>query len=315
MTEIPSGRLITVFGGSGFVGRHIVRALANEGWRIRVAVRHPNTAHFLRPMGRVGQIQIVKANILKEDDVAKAVDGADAVVNLVGTLKRFDKIHVDAAARIASQAKTAGASRLIHFSVIGAEKNATARYYRSKAEGESRLREIFPTATIIRPSIIFGPEDYFFNRFAALIRLLPLFFPLFGGGTTRFQPVFVSDIARGTTAALNRPETQSQTFEFAGPETMTLREVIEYVLRETRRTRALISVPIGLTKLAGAILQIVPGAPLTLDQARMLQTDAVLTGTQLSLADLGINPTAIDAIVPSYLWRFRKLGQFEALPQ
>ncbi|MGY9106060.1 MAG: NAD(P)H-binding protein, partial [Alphaproteobacteria bacterium] len=143
MTEIPSDRLITVFGGSGFVGRHIVRALANEGWRIRVAVRHPNTAHFLRPMGRVGQIQIVKANILKEDDVAKAVDGADAVVNLVGTLKRFDKIHVDAAARIASHAKTAGASRLIHFSVIGAEKNASARYYRSKAEGESRLRKIF----------------------------------------------------------------------------------------------------------------------------------------------------------------------------
>ncbi len=315
MTAFPADRLTTIFGGSGFVGRHIVRELAKEGWRIRVAVRRPHTAHFLRPMGRVGQIQIVKADILKEATIAQAIDGAEAVVNLVGTLKRFNQIHIRAAACIAKQAKNAGASRLVHFSVIGADTSAPARYYRSKAEGESKVSEIFPGATIIRPSIIFGPEDYFFNRFAALIRLLPLVFPLFGAGATRFQPVFVGDIARGTTAALNRAETQGQTFEFAGPEIMTLREVIELVLRETRRARTLIAVPMAWTKLTGAVMQILPNAPLTLDQARMLETDTVLSGAKPGLRDLGINPTAVEAIVSSYLWRFRKLGQFSALPQ
>ncbi|MEE8438059.1 MAG: complex I NDUFA9 subunit family protein [Micropepsaceae bacterium] len=315
MTVIPTEKLITIFGGSGFVGRHIVRELAKAGWRIRVAVRHPHTAYFLRPMGRVGQIQIVKADILKEATIAQAVDGAEIVVNLVGTLKRFNQIHVDAAACIAKNAKTRGASRLVHFSVIGADNTAPARYYRSKAEGESKVSEIFPEATIIRPSIIFGPEDYFFNRFAALIRLVPLGFPLFGRGATRFQPVFVGDIARGTTAALNRAETQGQTFEFAGPEIMTLRQVIEFILRETRRSRTLITVPMAPTKLLGAVMQIFPNAPLTLDQARMLETDTVLSGAKPGLRDLGINPTAVEAIVSSYLWRFRKLGQFAAVPQ
>jgi NADH dehydrogenase len=315
MTVIPSDRLVTIFGGSGFVGRHIVRALASEGWRIRVAVRHPNMANFLKPIGRVGQIQIVKADIEKEDQVADAVRGADTVVNLIGTFKRFNQLHVDAAGRIARLTKKAGASRFVHFSVIGASKNSPARYYRSKAEGEIKVREIFPAATIIRPSIIFGQDDSFFNRFAALIRLIPIFFPLFGSGTTRFQPVFVGDIAVGTRAILNSLQTQGQTFEFAGPEIMTFRQVIEFVLKKIERTRILIPVPMALTKLNGAILQYFPCAALTLDQARMLETDNIMSGTLPGLRDLGINPTAADAIATSYLWRFRKRGQFKAASQ
>jgi NADH dehydrogenase len=315
MTSIPANRIITIFGGSGFVGRHIVRALASDGWRIRIAVRHPNTAHFLRPMGRVGQIQIMKANITNEAHVLKAVEGADAVVNLVGVFKRLKQIHVDAAESIAKHAHSAGASRLVHFSVIGADGNAPARYFRSKAEGESKVCNAFPGATIIRPALVFGPEDYFFNRFAALIRLLPIFFPLFGGGATRFQPVFAGDVARGTSAVLQNRETRGQTFEFAGPEIMTFKEVIEFVLHETHRSRTLIRVPMALTKLTGAFLQILPNAPLTLDQARMLETDTVLSGTMPGLGELGIRPTAVEAVAASYLWRFRKLGQFEAAPQ
>jgi uncharacterized protein YbjT (DUF2867 family) len=314
MTVIPADRLVTIFGGSGFVGRHIVRALANEGWRIRVAVRHPNMAIFLKPIGRVGQIQIVKADIEKEDQVADAVRGADAVVNLIGTFKRFNQLHVDAAGRIARLTKNAGASRFVHFSVIGAKKSSPALYYRSKAEGETKVREIFPEVTIIRPSIIFGQEDSFFNRFAALIRLLPICFPLFGGGTTRFQPVFVGDIAVGTRTILNGLQTQGRTFEFAGPEIMTFRQVIEFVLHKIGRTRILIPVPMVLTKLNGAVLQYLPNAALTLDQARMLETDNILSGTLPGLRDLGINPTAADTIATSYLWRFRKRGQFEAVP-
>jgi NADH dehydrogenase len=307
--------MITIFGGSGFVGRHIVRALAKDGWRIRIAVRHPNTAHFLRPMGRVGQIQIMKADIAKQGEVEKAVAGADAVVNLVGVFKRLKQIHVDAAESVAKHANGSGASRFVHFSVIGADENAPARYFRSKAEGESRVRKAFPGATIIRPALVFGSEDYFFNRFAALIRLLPMIFPLFGGGATRFQPVFVGDVARGTSAVLQNPQTRGQTFEFAGPEIMTFKEVIEFVLHETHRSRMLIRVPMTLTKLTGAFLQILPNAPLTLDQARMLETDTVLSGTMPGLNELGIRPTAVEAVAASYLWRFRRLGQFETAAQ
>ena len=307
--------MVTIFGGSGFVGRHIVRALAQDGWRIRVAVRHPNTAHFLRPTGHVGQIQLMKSNILKEADVANAVEGAAAVLNLVGVFKRLHQIHVEAAECIAEQASRAGACRLVHFSVIGADANAPARYFRSKAEGESRVLKAFPDATIIRPSLVFGPEDHFFNRFAALIRLLPIFFPLFGGGTTRFQPVFAGDIALGTSLVLKKPQTKGQTLEFAGPEVMTFKEVIEFVLKETHRSRKLIRIPMTMTKLAGALLQILPNAPLTLDQARMLETDTVLSGSQPGLLELGVHPVAVNAIAPSYLWRFRKLGQFEAAVQ
>ena len=316
MTAISTDRLVTVFGGSGFLGRHIVRALAKDGWRIRVAVRRPHTAHFLLPMGRVGQIQLVKANVLNEADVGAALRDAQAAVNLVGILvqrgaQKFLPVHAQAAECIARTAKAAGVERLVHFSAIGASAGAPARYFQTKAEGENRVRAAFPDATVVRPALVFGPEDDFFNRFAALARLTPFVFPLFGGGATRFQPVFAGDVARAVSAILTGPAAAGKTFELAGPEVMTFRQVLELVLRETHRKRHLLSLPLWLAKVQGALLQILPRPILTLDQARMLATDTVKAPGTPGLAELGITPTAAEAIVPSYLWRFRPRGQFE----
>ncbi len=320
MTAIPQSRLVTIFGGSGFVGRHIVRALANEGWRIRIAVRRPHVAHFLRPMGRVGQIQLLKTNVRNDDDVAAALDGADAVINLVALIKqsgaqRFDAIHVEGSERVARLAAAAGVKRLIHFSALGASTEAPARYFRTKATGENRVQDAFGGATIVRPALVFGAEDDFFNRFAGLIRMMPLFFPLFGGGKTRFQPVFVGDVARAAATLLGDETSAGKIYELAGPEEMTLKQVLELTLRETNRKRVLIPVPLVIARIKGAFLQFVPGAPLTYDQAKMLETDTLPSGRAPGLRDLGITPTGPEAIVPSYLWRFRKRGQFEALPQ
>ena len=315
MTAISSTQLVTVFGGSGFLGRHIVRALANAGWRIRVAVRNTNTAHFLRPMGRVGQIQIVRANIRDNDAVAAALKDAHAAINLVGILfqtgsQRFDAIHAEGAERIASHAAEQGVSRLIHVSAIGASKDSPARYGRSKAEGETRVRAAFPSATIFRPSIVFGPEDNFFNKFGWLARISPIL-PLIGGGKTRFQPVYVGNVAQAATRVLVDPSTAGKTYELGGPEVMTFKEILELVLKETRRKRILMPVPFGLARLKAAFLGLLPNPLLTLDQVRMLEADNVVGEGALTLRDLGIVPTAAEAILPSYLWRFRKHGQFE----
>jgi NADH dehydrogenase len=318
MTAIPKDRLVTVFGGSGFIGRHLVRSLANEGWRIRVAVRRPNVAHFLKPMGRVGQIQIVRNNVRNDAQVEAAVDHSDAVINLVGILaqrgrQRFDALHVEAADRIAAAARSAGVARLVHFSALGAGEKTPAQYFRSKAAGETAMRTGFPDVTIVRPALVFGPEDAFFNRFAGLARLLPVL-PIYGGGRTRFQPVYVGDVAQGVTKILDRPDAAGKIFEFAGPEVMSFREVLEFVLRETQRKRVLLSLPFGLGRLQGSILQFVPGKPLTRDQVLMLETDTVPSGKLPGLRDLGVAPSAPEAIVPSYLWRFRKQGQFAPVP-
>ncbi len=316
MTAIPSAKLVAVFGGSGFLGRHIVRALARDGWRVRVGVRHPNTAHFLRPMGRVGQIQIVKANLLKADDVAEMMREATAVINLVGILfqrgsQRFQAVHSEGAAAVARAAADHGVGRLIHFSALGASAESDSQYARSKAEGEKRVRAAFPAATIMRPSVVFGPEDDFFNRFAALARLSPLL-PLIGGGHTRFQPVYAGDVAQATVAALANSSTESETFELGGPDVMTLKDVMHFVLRETRRRRVLMNVPFGLAKFQAAFLGLLPKPPLTVDQVRLLQSDNVVSEGAPGLAELGVTPTTVEAIVPAYLWRFRKTGEFEA---
>jgi NADH dehydrogenase len=315
MTAIPSTRLVTVFGGSGFLGRHMVRALANEGWRIRVAVRRPNNALFLRPMGRVGQIQIVKANVQNEETVRAALKGADAAINLVAVLyqsgnQRFESLHVEAAERIARLAAELGVGRLLHVSALGVEGNERSRYARTKALGERRVREAFPRATIFRPSVVFGPEDDFFNKFAWLARLSPML-PLIGGGRTRFQPVFVGDIARATVKVLGDASTAGKTYELGGPETMTLKEVMELALRETRRNRLLLPIPFGLARVKGAVLGLLPRPLLTLDQVRLLESDNVVSDGAATFRDLGIVPEAAGAIIPSYLWRFRKHGEFE----
>jgi uncharacterized protein YbjT (DUF2867 family) len=322
MTAIPGTRLVTVFGGSGFLGRHIVRALAKDGWRVRAAVRKPNSAHFLKPTGRVGQIQLLRCNITEADHVEAALAGVDAAINLVGTFAQFgaqsqQRIHVDAAETIARTAKASGVTRLVHFSAAGVGEEAPARYFRTKWEGEMRVRGEFPGATIVRPSIVFGPEDSLFNRFAWLARMSPAFapFPLFGGGTTKFAPVYVGDVAMAVAEILDDAELAGRTYELGGPEVMTLKDIIELTLRVTGRKRFLLPVPLFGARIMGAVLQFLPLQLLTLDQARMLETDALPRDEALGLRELGIAATAPEAIVPAYLWRFRRSGEFQTATQ
>lgn len=315
MTAIPHDKLVTIFGGSGFLGRHIVRALANDGWRVRTAVRNPNTAHFLRPMGRVGQIQIVKANVRDDDAVAAALADADAAINLVGILseggsQRFRALHAEGAERIARLAAAEQVVRLLHISALGASADSPSVYARTKAEGESRALAAFPDVTIFRPSIVFGPEDNFFNRFASLARVSPAL-PLIGGGRTAFQPVYVGDIAEAAKRVLKDPADAGKIYELGGPEVMTLKHIMELVLKETRRRRLLLPVPFWLARVQGAVLGLLPKPLLTIDQVKLLERDNVVSQGALTLRDLGIVPKATEAIITSYLWRFRKAGEFE----
>jgi NADH dehydrogenase len=307
------GRLITVFGGSGFIGRNLVRDLADRGARVRVAVRHPNQALFLKPMGDVGQIQIVQANLRHAGSVAAAVDGADAVINLVGILfesgkQKFDEIQAKGARRVAEAAANAGVSRLVHISAIGADADSPSKYARAKAAGEEAVKAAFPNATILRPSIVFGPDDDFFNRFAALATISPAL-PLIGG-ETKFQPVYVGDVADAITAALEDEKSAGKTYEMGGPRTYTFRELMELTLKEIQRKRMLISVPFGLAKFKAAFLQMLPNPLLTVDQVKLLAFDNVVAPKAKKLKDLGITPTPAEAILPRYLYRFRKHGQF-----
>ena len=305
-------RLITVFGGSGFVGRYVVQRLAHQGHRIRVAVRRPTEAEFLRPYGDVGQIVLQQANIRDDRSVAAAVAGADAVVNLVGLLyetgkQRFDAVHAAGAGRVASAAAQAGAKQLVQVSAIGADRGSTAEYARSKAQGEARVREAYPDATILRPSIVFGPEDDFFNRFAMLARLVPAL-PLIGGGHTQFQPVFVGDVAAAVVACLNRSETVGNTYELGGPKVYEFRELLALILEQTGRKRLLVPVPFAVSELQAFFLGMLPTPPLTPDQVRMLRRDNVTARGAPGLVELGITPNALEAIVLTYLQRYRKGG-------
>jgi len=305
---------VTVFGGSGFVGRHIVRDLAKAGASVRVAVRRPDRALFLKPMGDVGQITPVAANIRDDASVAAAVEGSDAVVNLVGVLyesgrQTFDAVHHQGAGRIARAAKAAGVDRLVHVSAIGADAHALSDYARSKAAGEAAVRAEFPDADIVRPSVVFGVDDNFFNLFAALARLSPVL-PLIGGGKTRFQPVFVGDVAAAAAAILSAPKGSGSTYELGGPEILTFRELMEMVLRATGRRRLLVPVPFAIMEWYGAMLGVLPRPLLTRDQVRLLRSDNTAEHGLPGLADLGVAPTAVSAIVPSYLSRYRRGGQF-----
>lgn len=307
--------LVAVFGGSGFLGRHTVRALAKAGYRVRVATRHPNLAQYLPPMGSVGQIQLFKCNVTDEAQVAAAVIKADAVVNLVGILnpgggQGFEELHADAAETIAKAARAAGVTALVHVSAIGADEESASGYARSKADGEKRVRAAFADATILRPSIVFGPEDSFFNKFAALARMLPAL-PLIGGGKTKFQPVFVGDVAAAIRKCLEDVSTHGKTYELAGPTTYTFKELLTFILQTTGRSRLLVPVPFPLAMIKAAFLGILPKPLLTMDQVRLLKKDNVAAADALTLRDLGIQPDSIEAIGPSYLWRFRAKGQYE----
>jgi len=308
--------LITVFGGTGFLGRHVVRALARAGYRVRVAVRYPNQGFFLLPMGHVGQIALVKCNVRNPEQVAAAVHGATGVVNLTGVLfsrgrQNFTAVHVEGAATIAAAARGAGAASLVHISAIGADGDAKSNYAASKGEGERRVREAFPDATILRPSLVFGPEDDFFNRFAALARVLPIL-PLIGGGHTKFQPVFVGDVAAAVLSALSDTSTRGQTYELGGPTVYTFKELMQLILRATCRRRLLLPVPFSIATLQAFFLQFLPKPLLTPDQVTLLQSDNVVSASN-TLASLGIVPTSVGAEVPTYLSRFRPKGQYDEL--
>jgi uncharacterized protein YbjT (DUF2867 family) len=311
--------LITIFGGSGFLGRHLVRALAKRHYRIRVAVRRPDLANHLQPLGRVGQIHAVQANVRNAASVEAAVRGSDVVINLVGILfergrQRFNTVQAFGAEQVALAAAAHGA-RMIHVSAIGAHEDSPAAYARTKAMGEKAVLAAVPQATIFRPSLMFGPEDEFFNKFAALARVLPML-PLIGGGHTRFQPVFVGDVAEAIARAVESQASPGAVYELGGREVRTFKELMEYLLATIERHRLLVPVPFALAKLNAKVLQYLPKPPLTPDQVEMLKSDNVVSASARAegrtLEALGIEPTAMEVIVPSYLWRFRKTGQFKA---
>lgn len=321
--QIPSSpngtapKLVTVFGGSGFVGRYVVRALAQRGYLVRVAVRRPDLAFHLQPLGNVGQIKAVQANLRYRDSVDAAVKGADYVVNLVGVLQEggkqnFNAVHEFGARAVAEAARGAGA-KLIHVSAIGADENSPAEYGKSKAAGEQAVFETSKDAVIMRPSVIFGQEDGFFNRFAAMARLSPAL-PLIGGGKTKFQPVYVGDIAEAIVAAVEGKASGGKIYELGGPEVLTFRECMELMLEETGRSSMLVPLPWFIARIIGKLIGWFPGAPITSDQVAMLGVDNVVSAEAIrrkhTLAGLGVQPTTLKSILPSYMVAYRAHGQF-----
>ena len=311
--------LVTVFGGSGFLGRSVVRALAKRDYRIRVAVRRPELAGHLQPLGKVGQIHAVQANLRYPASVEAAMRDSHVAINLVGILaesgaQTFDAVQGMGAGTVARAASAAGA-RMVHVSAIGADENSLSGYARAKAAGEKAVRAAVPSATIMRPSVVFGPEDQFTNRFAALAQISPML-PLIGGGVTKLQPVYVGDVANAVADAVEGKTKPGAVYELGGPEVLTMREIMEVILATIERQRMLVSLPFGLAKLQAMFLQFAPGAlKLTPDQVALLRSDNVVSeaakSAGLTLEGLGITADSLEAIVPQYLWRFRKTGQFQ----
>ncbi len=311
--------LVTVFGGTGFVGSQIVRVLAKRGRRVRVAARNPGRGYRLRMLGDVGQIEIVQANVREADSVRRALEGAQACVNAVAVLyesgnQRFADLHVEGARTVALAAKAAGASRFVHISALGADPASAAKYARSKAAGETAIREVLAEAVVLRPSVVFGPEDRFFNRFAAMAQVSPAL-PLIGGGATRFQPVFVGDVAAAVGRALEDPRAAGRDFELGGPGIYSFRELMVILLAEIGRARALIPLPFPIARLLGVAGDLMAAAspfapPITSDQVEMLRADNAVGAGAPGLADLGVAPSALEPIIPTYLYRYRKGGQY-----
>ena len=311
--------LVTVFGGSGFLGRNVVRALAKRDFRIRVAVRRPELAGHLQPLGRVGQIHAVQANVRYPASVEAAMRDSHVAIDLVGILaaggaQSFDAVQAKGAETVAKAAAAAGA-RMVHVSAIGADANSLSAYARSKAAGEQAVLAAVPSATILRPSVVFGPEDQFTNRFAALARMSPAL-PLIGGGATRMQPIYVGDVAAAVAEVVDGKAKQGATYELGGPEVLTMREIMEAICAITDRNRMLVPLPFGLARLNAFFLQFAPGMlKLTPDQVELLKSDNVVSdaakASGLTLEALGIAPDSMEAIAPQYLWRFRAAGQFQ----
>lgn len=317
-------RIVTIFGGSGFVGRYIAQRMARAGWRVRVAVRRPNEALHVKPYGVVGQVEPVFCNIRDEASVRAVLTGADAAVNCVGTFDRkgrnsFQAVQNEGATRIARIAAELGVGRLLHLSAIGADETAASAYARSKAQGEAGILEHFPTAVILRPSVVFGPEDQFFNRFAGMARLSPVL-PLVGADTL-FQPVYVDDVAQAAAMGVLGQATPG-VYELGGPDVASFRDLMQMMLRVIRRRRLIVNIPFGVARLMGWAMDIVQTvslglvpAQITADQVRSLRVNNVVADGARGFADLGITPVAPEAVIADYLWRFRTAGQYEAIKE
>jgi NADH dehydrogenase len=311
-TDAP---IVTIIGGSGFVGRYVAQAMARRGWRVRVACRRPNEAGFVRPYGVVGQVEPMQCNIRDEASLRRAISGAQAVVNCVGILfesgkNKFDTVQAEGADRVARIAAEEGAAQMVHVSAIGADADSPAAYARTKAAGETAVTQAFPHAVILRPSIVFGPEDQFFNRFAAMARFTPMI-PVVGA-ETRFQPVWVQDVAEAAAKAA-AGEAQPGVYELGGPNVYTFRELVELMLRVIRRRRGVLTIPFWAARIQGRVLQVLPNPPLTLDQVRLLEKDNVVAEGARGFAALGIEPEAPEAIIEGYLYPYRPYGQYAAL--
>lgn len=317
-------KLVTIFGGSGFVGRYIARRMAQQGWRVRVACRRPNEAIFVRPYGVVGQVEPVFANIRDDDSVRAVLKGADAVINCVGTFDKagknnFDAVQHEGAGRIARIAAELGLSRMVHLSAIGADADSESLYAQSKGRGEAAVLEHMPDAVILRPSVIFGPEDDFFNRFAGMTRLSPIL-PVVGGGT-RFQTVYVDDVARAAVMGATG-EAAPGIYELGGPDVNSFRDLMQTMLGVIRRRRAIVNIPFVAAAPLGSVMDFVQTisfglipAQITRDQVRTLRHDNIVSKDAKGFADLGIQPTAVEAVLPDYLWRFRPSGQYDAIKE
>ncbi len=314
---------MTIIGGSGFIGRHIVRALAQRGYRLRAASRRPDLALHLQPLGTPGQIMPVQANVRYPASLTAACAGASVVIYLPAVLaesgpQTFEALHVFGAEAAAKAARAAGAGMFIHMSAIGADAESASTYARTKAEGEARVKAAFPGAIIIRPSVVFGPEDNLFNRFAALARIAPAL-PLIGGGMTRFAPVYVGDVAEAVARLVDQGIASGRVYELGGPEEMTLKEIIAYTLKVTGRHRLLVNLPWRAASLLGSVAGLLPKPAITADQVELLKKDNLVSDQAKregrTFEALGIKPQGVEAIVPAYLYRFRKAGQFSAPEQ
>ena len=328
--ELATQGIATVFGAGGFLGRYVIRALAARGYRIRAGSRRPNLSNYLQPMGRVGQIVSVQANLRYPASLAASLREAELAVNLVGVLtesgrQNFEAVHVFGARAAARAAREAGVRRYVHVSAIGAQADSQSLYARTKARGEEAVREIYPDAVILRPSILFGPEDDFFNRFAAMARIAPVL-PLMGGGHTRFQPAYVGDVAEAVGKVADGVAKDGGTYELGGPDVKTFKELLEYICKVTGRNRLLLPVPFGAARLPAAATETADALlfglfpkmlVMTRDQLKLLESDNVVADAAVrdgsTLSGLGIDPRAIDSVVPTYLYRFRKAGQFDSL--
>ena len=304
-----------VLGGSGFIGRYIVKRLAARGDVVPVGCRNAEEAKFLKPMGDVGQVEPLNIMIDDEERLPAFLTGSRAAVNCVGILREsgsqtFERVHHIGPALLARITRDAGAERFIHISAIGADARSSSTYARTKAAGETAVRDAFPTATILRPSVVFGPEDQFFNRFATMAMFMPAL-PLIGGGETRFQPVYVGDVADAVIRCLEDPATAGRTYELGGPKIYTLRELFELLLHEIRRRRWFVNLPFELAALQAKFMSILPNPPLTPDQVELLKRDNVVSPGALTLSSLGIAPTAVEAILPTYLDRYRQGGWYQ----